>query len=224
MKPNRFIWAAVVAAVAAGAFTYYTAPAKTKASTQEPVIIAAAPKVEAAPVQEEPMAPPAPAVRQQPVVTLTPVTAAQASDYRYNLALKVCKTRLDPASKARDVAFFNSKTDEQYAALLRDCGTAAAIQSRAQAIPVREAMVSSPYIRQVNRADVPDDEERVLARRARRLLGERGIEGRYSHQTLDTAEAPRPGCIRFGAPVKDRKAISMHQRWHCRRDVGYGSN
>jgi len=59
-------------------------------------------------------------------------------------------------------------------------------------------------------------EEKVLRDRARRMLGERGIEGAYSHQTMRDGSAPRPGCVPFGSPVRD-PAGYMHQRWHCQR-------
>jgi len=49
------------------------------------------------------------------------------------------------------------------------------------------------------------------------MLGERGIEGAYSHQTMRNASPPRPGCVAFGPAAADPSTGFMHQRWHCPR-------
>ncbi len=163
---------------------------------------------------------------------------------RYDRAIGDCKGFWIPsADKQKEIDKLNSMPDDGYNRFVSDCRAKrtaeefAAEARRAQqqaalmppppapgAIQDDESEVdqsaddASPQQAGYRRGGYDDAAEvAILQRRARRMLGERGIEGAYSFQSMQRRAPPRPGCVLVNN-VLDRSAPFGYARWHCPRN------
>jgi hypothetical protein len=191
---------------------------------------------------------PAPTASTEPRIPSAPPAPAAIGYVRYDRAVRDCKgfVIVDPANRESDAKKFNAMTDAGYNLFISDCASKRTAEEFAaekrRAEKLQQAQVPPPApgaIQDENRdvaaAENEDDtapkqaqyrgggyndaaELAILRNRARRMLGERGIEGAYSFQELQRRAPPRPGCT-LDHGVVDRASGHGYDRWHCPRRI-----